>query len=254
VTIFGIFVASLAFAAVHMFWMVCLLVGFTRFGKHLRRQGGPPKNLDVTSSQLVEARRQAVAAQEEEEEEEVEPGDESCIKSLARACRRRAKLLCLIVLPAQQKEVELGDEKLSVELLAQTCKSRAELLLLIVLPMVLDMFTDLLAACNYMDGGHVAFGTLTLTIFIYTLVKEAKTWWRFPQEVFLTIRLGYQTQGFWELRRSEIENEAVLSLVVNLFGLPWAVHRTWSLALQLFTIGLSVKGVAERLVQRDMGV
>ena len=123
-----------------------------------------------------------------------------------------------------------------------------------ILPLACDFLSDLIAVCNYVAGGHVGFGTGMLCLFIHTVVKDWRKWLDFPEQVRSTLRLGYQTQGLWELRRGEVEDEALLSLLINLYGLPWAIHDNRSLAMQFFFVGLSLKGIVERLVQRDLGL
>jgi len=235
--------ASGAFAVLHSLWTLHILLCSGSSAYALRLQSSPYMLLGPTLEERLEedARQIAEACRRETEKNE------------NRSWRDfwAARNWCgEVVLPVGEDQ----HAQTQVQLINGTQKDIIKFLSMTILPLACDFGSDLVSVWNYMAGGHIGFGTCMLCLFIYTAVKDWRKWLDFPGHVRSTLRLGYQTEGLWELRRGEVEDEALLSLLINLYGLPWAIHDNKSLAMQLFFVGLSLKGVVERLVQRDMGL
>merc|ERR1712107_894186 len=108
--------------------------------------------------------------------------------------------------------------------------------LVTVVFLCLDWGTDMNSIRNYMNAGELPFASFAMTLFWYSAFKDWKLWRDFPCEVRRTLRLGHETGKMIELRRGEVEDETILSLMLNVFGLPYAVTDGWSFGTQVFGI------------------
>jgi len=230
-------VLSAAVAILHSLASLFLVLGRSKAAKHLRGEDLVvcPEDVRLCARDLAEQRERQLGRDDDDDDSSSSSSSES---------------------DSDEIQVKLGEDELDIKLISQTWWGFGNIMFLLSNPLglVTDILLDLTSARNFMIGGHIAFGTLSLTLFVYSMLKNWRWWCRFKEEVSKTIRYGFWTQGFYELAEAEVEDEAILSLMLNVYGLPWAIHGRVSLAVQCGGILMSVKTVVNRMLQRDLGL
>ena len=237
----GAITASLLFSG----YVVALLLGKCKHGD-LALASSPP-----ASPEVIDAWVEALVAR-------AEVGDlpQADWNVLAWQERTVGKITFKYPVPhwlALPREVTLtartSDSELKIAL-----ASPVPLLVTVIGPLVLDVIFDIITATNYMKAGHVVFGTLNMALLMYTTTKDF-TKWRFLYSDFkTTVKIGYYTDNLMELIASETEDEAVATTLINTFGLPYAASTWDTFFTQVCSLCLGLKGLAMRMVQRQMGI
>lgn len=131
-----------------------------------------------------------------------------------------------------------------------TLISRNSFILLNVGPFILDLFTDLLSVRNYLMAGELTFAFVTLSLWLFTTGAEMRNLLKLPRTIRDCCTSGVQTQAYVDLRRKEVENEAICSLMLMVFSLPWSVTTQFSFFSQMASMALSLKGVTDYMIDR----
>jgi len=121
-----------------------------------------------------------------------------------------------------------------------------------VLPFLADFVTDLNSVWNYMNAGQFKFGTLSLGLWIFTSLKDWRSMLDFYGIVKECCRCGIETSGFLHLKEGEVEDEAIISMMLSIYALPWSVTGLYSLTSQGLGMLLSLKSITMHAVQRDL--
>jgi len=129
---------------------------------------------------------------------------------------------------------------------------KREYWVLVVGPLFLDWVTDLNTMRNYMTADQLEFGFLPMALFAYVAMKDGRLWIYIFGEINKLLELGYQTSRMLEMRRGKVQNEAIISFMLNMFGFPFDVTGTYSFCAQLLGIALRFKSIAAEILEREL--
>jgi len=116
-----------------------------------------------------------------------------------------------------------------------------------------DILTDLIGGYNYIKNGHYWFGGITLGIWAASGVKHLHKLPAILRMIDTSAKQGYYVDELLCMLQDEVRFEGVAGLMLNTYGLPFAVSDRWSLCQQLVSIALSARGVAKVWQERQMG-
>mmetsp|Transcript_76219 Transcript_76219/g.246638 ORF Transcript_76219/g.246638 Transcript_76219/m.246638 type:complete len:163 (+) Transcript_76219:139-627(+) len=118
----------------------------------------------------------------------------------------------------------------------------------------LDMLSDLNSGRLYVLQGHPFFAGISLGVFLASSVKHGRTCLRMRDAVQASVKKGFWEEGLLSTLRDEVKFEGVAGLMLNVYGLPFAVSGWTSLASQLFTLALGIRGVMRLYSEQQLGV
>jgi len=120
--------------------------------------------------------------------------------------------------------------------------------------LLLDIALDVSAFINYRRTGQKWFAIAALMTFMVTFINSFGDLIYALKEYQKSLDRGFHTDRFYDLKRQEVSVEGVASLLLNCYGLPWAVSDWPTLGIQMGTISLSLYHVVSLAIEREMGL
>jgi len=112
--------------------------------------------------------------------------------------------------------------------------------------LILDVLLDLNTICTLLLNEHILFAGCILAATLWTLPTDVVTGTlcTLPNEFRQTLKTGVPTDGFLHFLDRERGSEALVSLFVTSYSLPFATRTPWQMLTGALSIASSAWGVA----------